>query len=134
MTPFTCAVGTTHCAEPLVGRVNCVGPLYARSALLLPGCVMVLVGHCTRKDWALAPTVVSQTTKIGNHTWYSFLMTEQPPSPHVGAHSASCLRFSGLKSGRELQHKRIVWLDPDSADLSLRASLCFTHDELNPGR
>src|SRR6516164_6380098 len=61
MPPFTVpAAGTTHCEVPVVGRVNCVGPWYGGlSVLLTPlllgsGWVMVLVGHCTRNDCAMA--------------------------------------------------------------------------------
>src|ERR1700687_1776877 len=55
--PFTFALGTRY---PLAGLVfvdlNVVAAVYAGSELLswsAAGWVMVLVGHCTRKDWAL---------------------------------------------------------------------------------
>jgi hypothetical protein len=41
---------------------------------------MVLVGHCTRKDWALATAGTKQTKSIGKIIWYGFLMTWQSPS------------------------------------------------------
>jgi hypothetical protein len=64
---------------------NCVGPLYGGSELLIPvpdrsGCVIVLVGHCTRNDWALAATVAKTTTRMEIQTRDDFLMAVQPPS------------------------------------------------------
>ncbi|PWT81393.1 MAG: hypothetical protein C5B58_09900 [Acidobacteria bacterium] len=102
MAPFTVpVVGTTKSpvvplGTPDAGALNCVGPLYAGSELLHPGpvglvlqfvpvngCVMVLVGHCTRNDCALAVTVTSATKRIGIQTWNDFLMTVQPPSTYL---------------------------------------------------
>ena len=40
---------------------------------------MVVVGHCTRKDWALAATLVRQIRKIGNQAGYGFLENMRPP-------------------------------------------------------
>jgi hypothetical protein len=47
------------------------------------GCVMVLVGHCTRNDCALAATVAKATKRMGIQTWDDFLMTVQPPSTYL---------------------------------------------------
>src|SRR5271169_3544375 len=66
MAPFTVpAVGNTYWFPPVVGLVNCVGPLYGVSVLLTPllvgsGWVMVLVGHWTRNDCALAGVARTQ--------------------------------------------------------------------------
>jgi hypothetical protein len=93
MAPFTVPeVGTTHCCPPVVGLVNCVGPLYAGSVLLHPGlvgfvvqpvvvtgCVIVLVGHCTRNDCALAAAAAKVMMNMEIQAWYCFLMVVQPP-------------------------------------------------------
>jgi hypothetical protein len=51
------------------------------------GWVIVLVGHCTRNDCALAPTVAIPTRRIGNQNLDCFFMAVQPPSELlVGAH------------------------------------------------
>jgi hypothetical protein len=42
--------------------------------------VMVLVGHCTRNDCALAETVAKATMRIAIQTWDNFLMAVQPPA------------------------------------------------------
>jgi hypothetical protein len=82
MAPFTVpAVGVTKPpvvpAGAVVGTVNCVGPLYAGSELFAPGCVIVLVGHCTRNDCALAAAAAKATMSTGIQTWYDFLMVVQ---------------------------------------------------------
>src|SRR5215475_1097766 len=68
---------------------------------------MVLVGHCTRNDWALAATVAKATKRIGIQTWNNFLMTVQPPSylpwPTQTApyeHGSRLHRCSGLNLSR----------------------------------
>src|SRR5579863_8528185 len=90
MAPFTVA-GTGATKAPVVGTeeliakpVNCVGPWYGGSALLTPwlfgsGCVMVLVGHYTRNDCALAATAAKAMMRMKIQTWYGFLMGVQPP-------------------------------------------------------
>src|SRR5580704_15414098 len=88
--PFTVAgVGVTKsplvpAGTPGVGALNCVGPLYGGSELFTPvfpgsGWVIVLVGHCTRNDCALAATAANVTKSMDIQTWYDFLMAVQPP-------------------------------------------------------
>src|ERR1700740_2211094 len=83
MAPLMFDDGTWY-PPPFGSVVNTVGPLYVGSVLFTPvllgsGCVMVLVGHCTRNDCAWAPTA-RQSKKMGNQTWRDFLMTVRPPS------------------------------------------------------
>src|SRR5271157_4349200 len=85
MPPFTVpAVGTTHCCVPVVGRVNCVGPLYAGLSVLVvvgSGWVNVLVGHCTRNDCAAAGSAARHPRAAPSHKadWVMLLITSLPP-------------------------------------------------------
>jgi hypothetical protein len=78
---------------PTAALANCVGPLYAGSELLHPepvgfvsqwvpfnGCVIVLIGHWTRKDCAPATLAASATTRVEMETPYDSLMAVRPPS------------------------------------------------------
>jgi hypothetical protein len=57
--------------------------VYAGSALLMlrdDGCVMVLVGHCTRKDWAAAGIAATKTRGAKSQRVRNILLAMRPPN------------------------------------------------------
>src|SRR5207253_4544282 len=60
----------------LMAPFTFVGAVYAGSELLLAafGCVMVLVGHCTRNDCAFATSGVKQHKSTNKTAWYNFFI------------------------------------------------------------
>src|ERR1700693_1466780 len=63
---------------------------------------MVLVGHCTWNDWALAATVARPTRRIGNQTWYGFLENMRPPQ--ISLARGSLLLVCSWDHGKWLNH------------------------------
>ena len=45
---------------------------FVMQAVPVNGCVIVLVGHCTRNDCALAATAAKATVSMEIQTWYDF--------------------------------------------------------------
>src|SRR6516162_2378688 len=53
---------------------------------------MVLVGHCTRNDCALAPNVAIQAKTNSDQNLDCFFMAVQPPSELLSGHTSALLR------------------------------------------